>query len=521
MKKQLQVWSLFFFVLAVPWRAETQSFPTDDPIIHRMWEVGVENSQTDVLAQFLMDVIGPRITGSPNLAAAQKWLLETYSSWGVPARREQYGTWLGWHPGILHVDLIAPRVQTLEAKLLAFSPGTDGPVEGEVVTLPTVLPSDFDVSQWLLSVDGKWVLVSPPEPMCLPQESLERLARPDTVARLQTLREENRTLVDRFIDEAGGDRFGHLLAEAGALGIIESGWSGGWGTFWVDHSWPEPGIPDVTLSCEDYGLVYRLAANNQNPRLRIEAHVEQVEEVPQFNVIAELPGAELADEYVLLSAHLDSFHGATGANDNGAGTIVMLEAMRILKETYPNPRRTIQVGHWGGEEMGYIGSRSYREDHPEVVDGLQALFNKDGRSLRTETIEGQGFLYAGQHISLWISQVPRELSERITLKFPGGQDYPGSDNISFLCAGAPGFRLDGNRDDEFGRYTFHTNRDTYDKIVLDDLKEDATLVAMLAYAASEDPNRVPRDRATLPIDPNTGEPREWGRGRCGPARRTY
>ena len=81
MKKQLQVWSLFFFVLAVPWRAETQSFPTDDPIIHRMWEVGVENSQTDVLAQFLMDVIGPRITGSPNLAAAQKWLLETYSSW--------------------------------------------------------------------------------------------------------------------------------------------------------------------------------------------------------------------------------------------------------------------------------------------------------------------------------------------------------------------------------------------------------------------------------------------------------
>ena len=502
--------------------ARTQSFPTDDPVIHRMWEVGVENSQTHVLAQFLMDVIGPRTSGSPNLAAAQEWLLETYGSWGVPARKEQYGTWLGWRQGILHVDLIAPRVQSLEAKLLAYSPGTDGPVEGEIVALPTVVPSNFDVSQWLPFVEGRWVLVSPPEPMCRPAEFLESLARPETVASLKALQEENRTRHQRWVDEVGWD-FGHLLDEAGALGIIESRWFGGWGTFRIEESFLKNlDIPYVALSCEDYGLVYRLAENNQNPRLRIEAEVEQLGEVPQFNVIAELTGTELPDEYVLLSAHLDSFHGATGATDNGTGTIMMLEAMRILKATYPNPRRTIRVGHWGGEEFGLIGSNSYREDHPEVVDGLQALFNQDNGTWRIERIEGQGFLYAGQYLSRWISQVPRELSERITLVFPGGQDFRGSDQRSFLCVGAPAFRLDGARDEhhtEHRRYTRHGNRDTYDKIVFDDLKENATLAAMLAYAASEDPDRVPRDRATLPIDPDTGEPREWAR--CPPGPRTW
>ena len=197
-------------VIAGFWWVRTQSFPTDDPVVLRMWEVGVENSQTEVLAQFLMDVIGPRTSGSPNLAAAQEWLLETYGSWGVPARKEQYGTWLGWRQGILHVDLIAPRVQSLEAKLLAYSPGTDGPVEGEIVALPTVVPSNFDVSQWRPFVEGRWVLVSPPEPTCRPAESLESLARPETVESLKTLQEENRTWVSRLKDEVAWD-YGHLL----------------------------------------------------------------------------------------------------------------------------------------------------------------------------------------------------------------------------------------------------------------------------------------------------------------------
>jgi Zn-dependent M28 family amino/carboxypeptidase len=238
--------------------------------------------------------------------------------------------------------------------------------------------------------------------------------------------------------------------------------------------------------------------------------------VPQFNVIAELEGTELPDEYVLLGAHLDSWHGATGATDNGTGTITMLEAMRILKAAYPTPRRTIIVGHWGAEEMGLIGSGSFREDHPAVIDGLQAAFNQDNGTWRIERIEGQGLLYAGDHIGRWMSHIPTEIAEHVTLEFPGRQNNTGSDHVSFLCAGAPSFRLQSAYD-EYRQYTWHTNRDTYDKIVFDDLKNNATLAAMLAYEASEDPERVPRDRATLPTNPRTGEPREWVS--CFPPRR--
>ena len=121
--------------MAGPFALQAQDFPTDDPVIHRMWEIGMEHSRTETLAQVLMDSIGPRWEGTPNLASAQDWLLQIYTSWGVPARKEQYGTFPGWEQGILHVDLIAPRVQSLEAKMSAFSSSTGGPVEGDVVAL--------------------------------------------------------------------------------------------------------------------------------------------------------------------------------------------------------------------------------------------------------------------------------------------------------------------------------------------------------------------------------------------------
>ncbi len=275
--------------------------------------------------------------------------------------------------------------------------------------------------------------------------------------------------------------------------------------------------PSLDISCEDYGMLARMVARGQRPRIRVDADAELLGEVPQFNVIAELRGTELPDEYVILSAHLDSWHAATGATDNGTGTITMLEAMRILKETYPNPRRTILVGHWGPEEMGLIGSRAFTEDHADILDDIQVVFNQDNGTWRFEKIEGQGFANAGEQVTRWMSAVPQEIAEHIELDFPGPQENRGSDHVSFLCHGVPAFRLQSPYD-EYRQYTWHTNRDTYDKIVFDDLKENATLAAMLAYAASEDPQRVPRDRAVLPTDPRTGQPRAWVR--CGRARRT-
>jgi Zn-dependent M28 family amino/carboxypeptidase len=218
---------------------------------------------------------------------------------------------------------------------------------------------------------------------------------------------------------------------------------------------------------------------------------------------------------VLLSAHLDSWHGATGATDNGTGTVTMLEAMRLLSRAYPAPRRTILAGHWGGEEQGLQGSRAFTEDHADLLQGMQAVFNQDNGTWRVELIEGQGFLGAGPHLARWLSFLPSELSSGLRLDVPGNQENAGSDHTSFLCRGVPAFRLQSSYT-EYRQYTWHTNRDTYDKLVFDDLKQNATVAAMLAYQASEDPERVPREQAILPPD-STGKPRSWPT--CRPAQR--
>lgn len=486
--------------------ASAQTFRTDDPVIRQMWTMGMEQSQTEEMAQYLTDFIGPRLAGSYNLDAAADWALSKYEEWGVPARKEQYGTWTGWEFGITHVDLIAPRVSTLEAEVLAWSPGTNGPMEGDVVLVPE-FSSESDAAAWLPTVEGKIVLVSAPEPMCRAAHELESNATPETVEALAQQRRDLRSGYGERLAFFGGRNASQSFAEAGAAGVISSSWSGGWGVNKV-FSASTRDIPSVDLSCEDYGMVFRMAEKGQGPRIRMEIEAEEIGEMPQFNVLAELRGTELPDEYVLLGAHLDSWHAATGATDNATGSVMMMEAMRLLQAAYPNPRRTIIVGLWGPEEMGLIGSGTFREDHPEVMDGLQAAFNQDNGSWRIERIEAQGFLHAGEHIARWVSQVPAEISRHITLEFPGAQNNGGSDHTSFLCAGAPSFRLQAAYD-EYRQYTWHTNRDTYDKIIFDDLKNNATLAAMLAYAASEDPDRVPRDRVVLPINPRTGEPRQW------------
>ena len=484
-----------------------QTFPTDDPIIRKMWQEGIERSQTEALAHRLIDYYGPRLAGSPNLAAAQDWLLETYAAWGVPARKEQYGTWNGWDQGILHVDMILPRVQTLEAEMLAWSPPTNGPVEAEVV-MPLDDLTEEAAAEWLGTVQGKFVMMSAPEPTCRAKQELEANARPETVMRLDSLRVDSFRSWERRLQPLGNFRARYAKVDsAGAAGIFTSRWSGGWGVNKVFSTPTRQGV-GVDLSCEDYGLIYRLLAHGERVVLRVDAQSRHLGTVPQYNVIAELRGTELPDEYVLLGAHLDSWHAGTGATDNGTGTITMLEAMRILKATYPNPRRTILVGHWGAEEMGLIGSGSFREDHPDVVDGLQAAFNQDNGTWRIEKIEGQGFLDADRHLPQWMAVVPLEISEHVELELPGPQANRGSDHVSFLCAGAPSFRLQSPYD-EYRQYTWHTNRDTYDKIVFDDLKENATLAAMLAYMASEDSLRFDRDRAVLPINPRTKKPMEW------------
>jgi len=498
------------FTLVVTERVVAQDTVVTDTVITAIRDMALNESRLPSLAHELLDVIGPRLTGSPGHEAAQAWLLERYASWGITARNETYGTWRGWRRGHTHIDLVSPRIRTLEGTLLAWSPGTNGPVTGEAVVIPEVSgPAAF--REWLSTVSGKFVLTSLPQLSCRPEAEWEASATPETLTRRQAdLAATAQAWSDRLA-RTGVPRsdLHSVLVDAGAVGLVTSTWSGGWGVNRIFDALVE-GAPTLDLSCEDYGLVFRLAENGSSPVLRLDADAELLGEVPVSNTIAAIPGVERSDEYVVLSAHFDSWDGASGATDNGTGTIVMMEAMRILRAVYPEPRRTILVGHWSGEEQGLNGSRAFAEDHPEVVRGLQVLFNQDNGTGRIVSISMMGFTGLAPIVSGWLEQLPTEITQHIALDVPGTPATGGSDHASFVCHGVPALRL-GSHEWDYRTYTWHTNRDTFDKVVFDELRSNAALVAMLAYLASEEPELLPRDRIT----PQFGWPA------CTPALRSW
>ena len=271
--------------------------------------------------------------------------------------------------------------------------------------------------------------------------------------------------------------------------------------------------PAITLNCEDYGLVYRLTEHGDHPKVRLDLQGKLLGEQPVFNVVAMVKGSEKPDEYVVLSSHFDSWDGGSGATDNGTGTLTMLEAMRILREVYPHPKRTIIAGHWSGEEEGEVGSKAFTEDHPDVIKGLQDVFNQDNGTGRIQSIGGGGMLHSPEHINMWLSKIPTEWSERYGTIGSGRPAGGGSDDYSFTCYGVPTSGL-GALNWDYGSLTWHTERDTYDKVVFDDLRYNATLTAMLAYEASEDPTMIPHEKIDLAAAP---QPAAFG-GRGGGAR---
>jgi hypothetical protein len=495
-------------LLAVAPRVYAQTFASDDPILRRIWAIGMDSSRVYPLAQALMDSIGPRLTSTPEHRAGNDWLLKQYRSWGIAARNEQYGTWRDWQRGYTHVDLVAPRVRTLEATLLAWSAGTKGPVTAPVILLPA-LEDSAALGAWAANAKGRFVAISFAEQSCRPRRQWQEFAAPELANQFEAERDTARAVWQRRITALGGNnRVRTRLEQAGARGILQGNWSQDYGVDKIFSANTEI-IPTINLSCEDYGLVYRLAQNNQGPLLRVDAQGKFLGIAPLMNTIAEIKGSEKPTEYVVLSAHFDSWDGGSGATDNGTGTIVMLEAMRILKQVLPNPKRTILAGHWTSEEQGLNGSRAFVQDHPEVVSGLQALFNQDNGTGRVQSISSSGLLGASELLARWVARVPSELALDIKLNLPGAPSGGGTDHASFICAGAPAFGLNSL---EWGYFvdTWHTNRDTFDKIVFDEVKKNAVLTAMLAYQASEDPQTTPRDRRTvMPHNPRSGAAGTW------------
>jgi hypothetical protein len=561
-------------LLAAPLAAQKPgNFPTNDPVLQRIWRLGMDSSWAPKLSQQLFDSIGPRLTASPGHKNAANWVVKNYKDWGIEGKIENYGTWRGWRRGVSHIDLVQPRVRSLEGQMLAWSPGTKGvSVTAEAIILPKFEDSTQFV-KWLPTAKGKIVLMSPAWPTCRPAQDWDEFSTPESRARIDTTMEMIRREWNVSPDSnklyrgtgynmgLGTGTLGIRLEKAGVVGMITSrtklaagfanpfatagrggaggggrgaggrggpggapvgnsargggkaaslsdpnagrggrGGGGGWGVIEVFETYNTM-APAIGMVCEDYGLVYRLAENKQKPMVKINADASLLGEVPTFNVLGTIKGTEKPDEYVMFSAHFDSWDGSSGATDNGTGTMLAMEAMRILSIAYPKPKRTIRAGHWASEEQGLNGSRAYAEDHPEVVGKIQALFNQDNGTGRVQSISASGLKDMGKHLKSWWEKLPGFYTDSMSqnavawsFNDVAAGNPGGTDGTVFACFGAPHFGL-GAVGWNYSTYTWHTNRDTYDKVIMDDLKHNATLAAMMAYLASEDPEFISRTKS--------------------------
>ena len=474
-----------------------------DPTILRIWEEGMARSQALPLAQVLLDSIGSRLTGSPSMERAQDWLLATYTKWGVPARKEKYGTWNSWKRGAAFAQIVAPRSKPLDATMLSWSGNTGGQwVEGEVTVLqPYNNLAEFEA--WLPTVKGKIVLASAPRYSCRMPEQIALFGTPDGIRQLNEAQSHLAAALGGMTQRV--DSFYTRVKQAGALAVFENNWSNYPGIERVFGSPRNSALPTFDIGCEDYSMLFRLATRNQGPRVRLLAESEFLGERPVFNVIGEIKGSTKPNEYVVLSAHFDSWEGHSGATDNATGSITMLEAMRILRTVYPKPVRTILVGHWSGEEQGINGSGSFAEDHPEIAAGLQFTFNQDNGTGRIVSLGPSIFPENGPRLAKYLRAVPSEITQWIRMQQPAAYSS-GSDHVSWLCRGAPALNLNALSWD-YSYTTWHTNKDSFDKIVPEDLRNNATLAAMLAYMASEDPERSSRAlMSPMPNVPGTTTP---------------
>lgn len=486
----------------------TSEAHTLDPVVAQIVKEAHEHSQLQQLAHELLDVVGPRLVGTPQMKHAHDWAVAKYNTWGIEARYEEFGEWRGWERGISHIDMVHPRVKTLAGTQLAWSPTTGGKaVEAEVIVLPQVKDS-LAFKAWLPHVKGKYVMVSMPQPTGRPDHNWEQYARPESFEKMKRERDSLTKAWNANIDAMGisSRSLPRILEEAGAAGILECYWSREFGSNKIFGA-RTTSVPSLDISLEDYGVLYRLAENGHKPRIKVETDSKHLGTVPTFNTIAEIKGSEKPDEYVILSAHFDSWEGGSGATDNGTGTITMMEVARILKKVLPHPKRTILIGHWGSEEQGLNGSRAFVLDHPEIVQKTQAVFNQDNGTGRVASINGSGFLHAYDFMGRWLSAAPREITRDINTDFPGLPSSGGSDHASFAAAGIPAFML-SSLSWGYSTITWHTNLDTYDKLIFDDLTSNVVLIATLAYKASEEPELVNREKRVMPLG-RDGQPQQW------------
>lgn len=467
------------------------------------------NSQLETLAYELLDGIGPRLVGSPKMQQAHDWAVRKFNSWGIPARNEKWGEWKSWERLTSNAEMLYPYTKSLEGMQLAWSPATGNKgVTADLVAMP-VFNSKEEFNAWLPTIKGKIVMASQYQPTGRPEYNWKEWASAETFAKYKKEADERNAAWNKSLENIGHSwrNINKPLEQAGAVGIIWSNWSRGFGVNKIFGAGTKK-IPVMDISLEDYGQLYRMIQHGTTPKVRLVTNSKDHGKAPTFNTVAEIKGSEKPDEYVILSAHLDSWDGGTGATDNGTGTITMMEVARILKKYYPNPKRTILIGLWGSEEQGLNGSRGFVWQHREKMPKVQAVFNQDNGTGRIQSINGNGFLNSYDYLQRWVNAAPESITKEIKYTFPGSPFGGGSDHYSFAAAGVPAFFLLSSSW-SYGNYTWHTQRDTYDKIVFEDVKNNVALIAIMTYMASEDPEKASAEKIKLPINSKTGKPVEW------------
>ncbi len=483
----------------------------DSIIINKIKSEVADNSQMELLAQQLTDDIGPRLIGSPQLLKANDWLVNTYKNWGINARNEKYGTWPGWERGQTNIVMTAPRIDQLDGIQLAWSPTTPKgkPVEADVIVLP-LLKDSVALQNWLPAAKGKIVMISQPQLSGRPDASWKEFAIEADYNNFLAQKEKANTAWSDGLKAMGTshNKIQKQLEDAGAVAIVSSYWTGGWSTNRIFGT-KTKNIAHVDMRMEDYQMLYRFIQRGITPRLQVTATSKHLGPMPAQNTIAEIKSAINPEQYVMLSAHFDSWDGGTGATDNGTGTVLMMEVMRILKKHYPNPKRSIIVGHWGSEEQGLNGSKAFAADHKDLMPKISVLFNQDNGTGRISKLSGLGFLDAYDYFGKWFDYLPKENKDAIETTFPGNPGgRGGSDYAAFIPYDVPAFFLLSNNWD-YGMYTWHTTLDTYDKIVWEDMKRNAVTIATLVYLACEEPEMFSRKKAELPMNKEKGERMKW------------
>jgi len=490
----------------------------DAAAMAKIRDEGLNRSKVMETAFYLTDVSGPRLAGSEGLARANAWAKKRLTDYGlVNANVEAWGDFgRGWDIDKSYVAMAAPYYHAMIGVPKAWTPSTPGSVRKTVVYVNAKAEADPDKYKGQLR--DKIVLL-PVAAANIPQPSFEPDAKRLTDDELQKMADApaggTTTAANRpaapdadarraqlLAARALRQKMGDMLLAEGAAAVLSAG-RGTDGTVFTTNGAPyaadaKPVLPELEMSTEDQLRLIRLVEAGIPVEVEMETKTHfQTQDLKGYNVVAEIPGTDrkLKSEVVMLGGHLDSWHAATGATDNAAGCAVMMEAVRILKATGLKPRRTIRVALWGEEEEGLHGSRNYVKNHfadPATMqlkpdhEKLAAYFNLDNGGGKIRGIYAQGNEAVKPIFAAWLAPFSDLGATTVTLRNTGSTDH-----IAFDAVGLPGFQFIQDGLDYFAR-THHSNEDTYDRLVPDDLKQASVVVASFVYDAATRDQKLPR-----------------------------